>query len=181
MKTDFSQYLQDVPADRTFKTGFGELRNVHELKSFLQEKGESVYASYANESENHFANWVEAVIGDKTLAKGLRGSSFSEALQLVEDRVNYLKLSMKFSNESEELFTNLAALSPGLPFSPSSHTFSTNLELEGIESIISPIKSTPPKATFMPSSADPEQQLAQLQSLYPETKKKRGLFAMFGR
>ncbi|MEM4397863.1 MAG: hypothetical protein QW757_04540, partial [Candidatus Woesearchaeota archaeon] len=52
---------RDCPVEKTFKTYFGELKNLHQLIDELQKRGDDFYFSYVNGNENHFSNWIEHV------------------------------------------------------------------------------------------------------------------------
>ena len=49
-----------------------KLQSVYELIDELETMSEETFRQYATDVENHFANWIEGVFGEKTLAEELR-------------------------------------------------------------------------------------------------------------
>ncbi|MEM3374226.1 MAG: hypothetical protein QXE31_03310 [Candidatus Woesearchaeota archaeon] len=93
---------RDCPLEKTFKTYFGELKNLYELKKELQERGDDFYFSYVNEKENHFSNWIEHVFLDKELADELRNAKNSkEAVEKIAEKLNYVLLHEKFNKNKK--------------------------------------------------------------------------------
>jgi hypothetical protein len=161
MLDKFTKVLSDAPEDKTFKTGFGEIRNLSELRNLLVEKGKTFYDSYVNDNENHFANWIEGVFQDAEFAQMLRNEkAYGATIKLVDSRINYAKLWLSF-NEKKETLNKYLADAPLMQetemhqqiYDPSFHKFETltNMSLDGLNSITSITKVVnPPKATFLP-------------------------------
>ena len=85
MLDKFTKVLSDAPSDKTFKTEFGEIRSLSELRNILVEKGKPFYESYVNDNENHFANWVDGVFEDKEFAQMLRNEkAYGATIKLVD-------------------------------------------------------------------------------------------------
>ena len=96
--------LANVPSESVFRTEFGEIRNLGELRNALVERGETFFNSYVNSSENHFANWVESVVNDKSLADSMRSNSvYGETLKRIDNRIKYAELWMKFNGDKEKV------------------------------------------------------------------------------
>ncbi len=49
-----------------------KLKSVYELIDELETMSEETFRQYATDVENHFANWIEGVFGEKNLADELR-------------------------------------------------------------------------------------------------------------
>jgi hypothetical protein len=161
MLDTFTKVLSDAPNDKTFKTAFGEIRSLSELRNILVEKGKPFYENYVKDNENHFANWIEGVFEDPEFAQMLRNEkAYGATIKLVDARINYAKLWLSFNAEKETLNKYLANAplmhaNDGIQqiYDPSFHKFETlsNMSIEGINSIPSITKVVnPPKATFLP-------------------------------
>ena len=100
--------IGNVPEDKTFDTGYGSIKNLSELKTMLADKGEEFYKEYVNEKDNHFANWIECVVEDKKLAFLLRNSSYDKTVRLIEERIKYAKLWLKFNADDEKFYDVLS-------------------------------------------------------------------------
>ncbi len=65
--------LGKAPQEYSFHLTDGrKLQSVYELVDELETMGEDVFKHYVNQAENHFANWVEHVFDEKTLAEQMR-------------------------------------------------------------------------------------------------------------
>jgi hypothetical protein len=145
----YSKILGDCPADKTFKTSFGELKNIKELRTSLCEKGNSLYSEYANASVNHFSNWIADVFEDHELAKSLKNSeSHEHALKAITTRLDYLSSWMEYNGAKEKLSTYLSSnyIFNSEGYSPSHHTFET---LSNFDFTVPGI--IPPPASILPS------------------------------
>lgn len=49
-----------------------KLQSVYELVDELETMADETFKHYATDAENHFANWIENVFGEKTLAEEIR-------------------------------------------------------------------------------------------------------------
>lgn len=49
-----------------------KLQSAYELIDELETMSEETFRQYVTDVENHFANWIEGVFGEKTLAEELR-------------------------------------------------------------------------------------------------------------
>jgi hypothetical protein len=161
MLDKFTKVLSDAPTDKTFKTGFGEIRNLSELRNLLVEKGKPFFESYVTESDNHFANWIDGVFEDSEFAQMLRNEkSYGATIKLVDSRINYAKLWLSFNAGKETLNRYLANSPflqetdiPHMAYDPTFHKFETlsNMSFDGLNSIQSITKVVnPPKVDFLP-------------------------------
>lgn len=127
MYKKYEKILQNASKEKTFKTNYGELKNLKELRSLLFAKGKKLFNEYVNEKDNHFANWVEHVFEDKELSSSLRETkSFHTTLKLIDTRINYLDLWLQQNQDKEEL-TNflLKNQDKNISFEPEFHKFET--------------------------------------------------------
>ncbi|MBN2368767.1 hypothetical protein JXC34_07125 [Candidatus Woesearchaeota archaeon] len=105
----YRKILADAPSERRFRTDFGEMSNLMQLRNTLLTKGKGFYDEFVDGSKNDFASWVENVFEDKYLAEAMRNtSSLGKTIKLLDDRINYASLWLKF-NEGVELLTNYMA------------------------------------------------------------------------
>ena len=71
--TVMTKLLGKAPETKSFVLQDGrKLRNVLELIDELETMSEETFRHYVTETENHFANWIEHVFGEKELAGELR-------------------------------------------------------------------------------------------------------------
>lgn len=127
MYKKFHRVLQNASEEQTFKTNFGEIKNLRELRSLLFAKGKKLFNQYVNEKENHFANWIEHVFDDKELSNSLRQTtSFHTTVKVLDTRIKYLELWLEQNKDKEEL-TNylLKNQSLNLNYEPEFHRFET--------------------------------------------------------
>jgi len=132
MLEKFEKILGNAPAENTFKTSFGEIQNLRDLRTQLYARGKAFYKEYASD-DNHFANWVENIFNDDELAQSLRNAkSFGSTLKVLDDRIRYLELYVHHNKKKEEL-TNYLASMQTMNFEPEHHRFETltNLDLSG--------------------------------------------------
>ncbi len=153
MESGFSRLLSDAPEGKGFYTDFGEIKNLVQLKVAITEKGGNFYSSYADNNNNHFANWVEAVFEDSVLANGLRESvTYEQAIKALDDRLKYAELYLAFNTKKDMLndyLTNgkysIKQVMNTSEFSPEHHRFETIFDMD-VHSIT---RLSPPKTTFM--------------------------------
>lgn len=73
MSTEHEKYLANVPQNNVFKLqGGAEINSLRELIEALDIISDETFSHHVNKSKNDFANWIEAVIGDKEEATRLR-------------------------------------------------------------------------------------------------------------
>ena len=102
MYKKYNKILSDAPNDSTFNTKYGEVQNLRELRNLLYKKGKVFYREYVNETDNHFASWIENIFGDEELAHALRNAnSFGQTIKLIEDRIKFLSLWISFNKNKE--------------------------------------------------------------------------------
>ncbi len=71
--TIIKKTLGKAPEKYSFNLQDGrKLRSVYELIDELETMTEETFRQYATEAENHFANWIEHVFSEKTLADEIR-------------------------------------------------------------------------------------------------------------
>ena len=130
----YTKLLSDCPADKTFKTDFGEIKNLTELKRHLLEKGKSFFDQHVYENENHFASWVQDVYQDIELSSMLRNEkSFGATVKLLDDATRYAELWLDFNGSKEYLNNYLMNAVPGEPqFEPAYHKFETDADLSNL-------------------------------------------------
>ncbi len=127
MYKKYQRALQNASEGQEFKTNYGEIKNLRELRSLLFAKGKKLFNQYVNKDENHFANWIEHVFQDEELSNSLRQTtSFHTTLKLVDTRIKYLELWLQQNQEKEEI-TNLLLKNKGydISFEPEYHRFET--------------------------------------------------------
>ena len=73
----YKKILSDVNDDMSFKTSFGQIHNLVQLRDSLLTKGKDFYDQYANGNKNDFASWVEHVFEDHELALSLSNTAIS--------------------------------------------------------------------------------------------------------
>ncbi|MBN2013697.1 MAG: hypothetical protein JW778_00810 [Candidatus Altiarchaeota archaeon] len=89
---DAKKFLSDVPADKCFWVNNGWImRNLQELPLALENMGEETFVYHVNKAKNDFHNWITHVIGDKTLAQGIKSSNKKDMLAKVKKRIAQLK------------------------------------------------------------------------------------------
>ena len=104
MYRKYQKILQNASKEQTFKTSYGEIKNLKELRSLLFAKGKKLFNEYVNERENHFANWVEQVFDDKELSSSLRETkSFHITLKIIDTRIRYLDLWLQQNKDKKSL------------------------------------------------------------------------------
>ncbi|RLI92081.1 MAG: hypothetical protein DRO65_00515 [Candidatus Altiarchaeales archaeon] len=70
---DAAKILSDVPEDKVFYVRNGHiLRNLRDLVKELETMDFQTFHHHVNPEKNDFANWINDVIGDKTLANEIR-------------------------------------------------------------------------------------------------------------
>lgn len=63
----------NVPPEKSFWVRDGQiLRNITELPPALERMSEETFRHHVTEKKNDFANWIEFVIGERTLADEVR-------------------------------------------------------------------------------------------------------------
>lgn len=151
MISRFTKILSDVPEDKTFRTSFGEIKNLGELRNALLEKGKQFYEAYVNKNENHFANWVEGVYEDKELSERLKNSnSYSETVKILDNTIKYSDLWLSMNSGKEILNSYISGMSSEIiknapSFEPEYHKYEKSFSHE-MPSVIS----SPPRATILP-------------------------------
>lgn len=77
-----------VPQEKIAPPGSGfflhsgkELRTIRELVSELTEMSDDEWRQYANFGNNHFANWIEGVFGEKELGVRVRQAQDRETMR----------------------------------------------------------------------------------------------------
>ena len=69
-KTTQPKVLRPAPSKSYFFLGSGEaIKSVKGLADALEKMPEEVFKHHVNQEKNDFANWIEHVFEDKTLAK----------------------------------------------------------------------------------------------------------------
>lgn len=86
------KFLSDVPSESCFWVNNGWIiRNLQELPLALQNMSKETFVYHANKEKNDFHNWINNVIGDKTLAKSIKNSAKVDMLAKIKKRVEQLK------------------------------------------------------------------------------------------
>ncbi len=157
----FKKIISEVPYDKSFKTRFGELKSLTELRTALAERGQEFYNEFVNERENHFSNWIRGVFEDNELAAHLKKTTSSkEAIKVLDNKIKYAELWLAFNKDKEQLnkylvnnvYKEISSII-NLNYTPEHHKFETlsNAEFKGIEGITSITKIVnPPTSTFLP-------------------------------
>ncbi len=85
--------LADAPEDKVFWVNGGAvLRNLADLEKELMSMSFETFHYHVNPYKNDFANWVNDVIGDSTLAKELRKLKTRKSMaRYVKSRIKQLK------------------------------------------------------------------------------------------
>lgn len=140
MLDKYQDFLSNAPINKGFGTDFGEIKNLRELRTQLFANGKKFFKSYVNTNENHFASWIENVLGDYELSNALKKTnSFGTTLKILDNRIKYLELWLVHNKEKENI-TNFAAdmQTFDLEFEPEHHQFETisNHDLSSVHSII---------------------------------------------
>ena len=91
-KLNAEKLLGNVPEQYVFYVHDGRiLRNIHDLKSALENMPDETYAYHANEQKNDFSNWIKNIIGDEKLARDLRrATNRTQAAKSVATRELFL-------------------------------------------------------------------------------------------
>jgi hypothetical protein len=138
MLDKYNRILGDAPHGKTFQTKSGEIRSLSELRNILLEKGKPFFDEYVNENANHFANWVEHVFHDHELANEMkRTRSYGATVKLVDDRLRYVELWMRFNKDKEMAYYDYPQ---EYSFTPSFHKFETLFDLPQHEPIVEDIE-----------------------------------------
>jgi hypothetical protein len=67
-----AKILSDVPAEKCFWANNGWIiKNLKELPIALENMSDETFVYHVNKGKNDFAKWIDDVIGDKELAKGI--------------------------------------------------------------------------------------------------------------
>lgn len=86
------KFLSDVSTERCFWVNNGWIiRNLQELPIALQNMSKETFVYHVNKEKNDFHNWVNDVIGDKTLAKSIKNSNKRDMLSKLKKRLVQLK------------------------------------------------------------------------------------------
>ncbi len=136
--------LSNAPDEKAFRTEFGEIKSLPELRSVLIARGKPFYDKHVSESKNNFADWIENVFGDAELAQSLRqANSFRECVVRLDKKIKYLELWMEHNKDKEILFDYLAngpfsiSRKMGAPvYEPQHHVFETGFDLSEISDFI---------------------------------------------
>lgn len=151
MLARYTKLLSDAPHGQSFRTRFGDFRNLGELRNALVEHGKSFYDLYVNSSENHFANWVSGVFNDQGLAAELANAkTYTETTKILDTTIKFSDLWLSMNSKKENLNLFLAGMSDSLlqnspRFEPEHQKFET-LNNFNVTSVVS----NPPKATILP-------------------------------
>jgi len=187
MYENFKKILSNT--EDTFKTEYGEIENLRELRTMLFSRGKKFFKNYVNE-ENHFANWVENSFEDRELAGNLRKTrSFGQTLKILDDRIKFAELWLKHNEDKEQLIEYMSSQNFSLKpnFSPAHKKFQTlsnfkmtNIEKplsiqEQLENEVDKLKNLKHKYEF---SLDEPNITSQLKPLFEE-KKKLNFFQRF--
>jgi hypothetical protein len=139
MYNNFKKILSNT--EDTFKTEFGEIENLRELRTMLFSKGKKFFKNYVNE-ENHFANWIENSFEDRELAGNLRKTkSFGQTLKILDDRIKFAELWLRHNEDKEKITQYMSSQNFSLQpnFSPANKKFQTlsNFKMANIEKPVS--------------------------------------------
>ena len=127
MYEKFRNALKDSTKEDSFKTNFGEIKNLKELRTLLFAKGKKLFNHYVDHNENHFANWIEHAFSDDELASSLRlTNSFHTTLKILDSRIKYLELWVEHNKDKEEMSQFLLKNKDyHINFEPEFHKFET--------------------------------------------------------
>ena len=84
-----------VPPDKAFWLQDGSaVKSLQQLIRNIADKGDNIYYHHVTADHNDFANWIEGVFKNKTLAASLRkASSKQELLKILEESVQQSQLT----------------------------------------------------------------------------------------
>jgi hypothetical protein len=129
MLSKYHKILADVSSNKSFKTENTELKSLKDLRKQLSTKGKNFFNQYVTANDNHFANWVEGVFSDHELASAFRNAkSFGKTLKILDDRIKYAELWLRFNRDKELHNKSLASKAYGKQYHPKYHTYETVFE-----------------------------------------------------
>jgi tRNA pseudouridine13 synthase len=173
MLDKYKKILGDAPEGKSFVTREGEIKSLKELRHKLAIEGIDFYNQYVSDSDNHFAKWIHDVFMDETLADSLKKTnSLGETIELLDERIHYLELWLKFNHQKEKFHSFLAETynnsTGNLEFQPSHHKFEKELNTqEVLKHVPRPIASTPVDID-LPEDEPPEDIGENEESVQPE-------------
>lgn len=92
-KKNVKKFLGDVIPENCFWVNNGPIvKNVEGLLGALKRMSDKTFGHHVNEAKNDFSNWVNEVIGDKSLATALKKARTKpSAIKALEKRIKELK------------------------------------------------------------------------------------------
>ncbi len=91
-KEEKDSYLREVDSEHRFWVNNGQVISNMEGLLSIKDMDEGTFTHHVNKEKNDFYNWVNEIIGDKELAKGIaKVKTKSTLLKKIQARLNYLK------------------------------------------------------------------------------------------
>ena len=99
-KQHASRVLADVTDDHRFFCQDGFIcKDLAGLSECLSHISQQVYSYHVSDNKNDFSNWIQDILGDKTLADTLLGiKKPAEAAKIVSERIAWLRKKLNQVN-----------------------------------------------------------------------------------